>query len=84
MSVSCFSAARLGDELKVEQSVKDLRSLSLPNMKPSGGGSVYILTPGSERAEHGSLPQRESVDILVSDAASCVQPLMPFKSQFVS
>uniref|UniRef100_A0A672NRT6 Pleckstrin homology and RhoGEF domain containing G5 n=1 Tax=Sinocyclocheilus grahami TaxID=75366 RepID=A0A672NRT6_SINGR len=56
--------ARPGDELKVEQSVKDLRSLSLPNMKPSVGGSVYILTPGSERAEHGSLPRRESVDVL--------------------
>ncbi|KAF4096411.1 pleckstrin homology domain-containing family G member 5 isoform X1 [Onychostoma macrolepis] len=56
--------ARPGDELKVEQSVKDLRSLSLPNMKPSGGGTVYILTPGSERAEHGSLPRRENVDIL--------------------
>ncbi|XP_067227078.1 pleckstrin homology domain-containing family G member 5 isoform X1 [Chanodichthys erythropterus] len=56
--------ARPGDELKVEQSVKDLRSLSLPNMKPTGGGSLYILTPGSERAEHGSLPRRESVDIL--------------------
>lgn len=56
--------ARPGDELKVEQSVKDLRSLSLPNMKPTVGGSVYILTPGSERAEHGSLPRRESVDIL--------------------
>ncbi|XP_050952408.1 pleckstrin homology domain-containing family G member 5 isoform X2 [Labeo rohita] len=56
--------ARPGDELKVEQSVKDLRSLSLPNMKPSGGGSVYILTPGSEKPEHGSLPRRESVDIL--------------------
>uniref|UniRef100_A0A671QYK3 Pleckstrin homology domain-containing family G member 5-like n=1 Tax=Sinocyclocheilus anshuiensis TaxID=1608454 RepID=A0A671QYK3_9TELE len=41
--------ARPGDELKVEQSVKDLHSLSLPNMKPSVGGSVYILTPGSER-----------------------------------
>uniref|UniRef100_A0A671QYL1 Pleckstrin homology domain-containing family G member 5-like n=1 Tax=Sinocyclocheilus anshuiensis TaxID=1608454 RepID=A0A671QYL1_9TELE len=56
--------ARPGDELKVEQSVKDLHSLSLPNMKPSVGGSVYILTPGSERAEHGSLPWRESVDVL--------------------
>uniref|UniRef100_A0A671NC11 Pleckstrin homology domain-containing family G member 5-like n=1 Tax=Sinocyclocheilus anshuiensis TaxID=1608454 RepID=A0A671NC11_9TELE len=56
--------ARPGDELKVEQSVKDLHSLSLPNMKPSGGGSVYILTPGSERAEHGSLPRREGADIL--------------------
>ncbi|XP_031701571.1 pleckstrin homology domain-containing family G member 5 isoform X2 [Anarrhichthys ocellatus] len=56
--------ARLGDELKVEQGVKDLRSLSLPNMKPSGGQSPYILTPGSERAEHGSLGRKETVDLL--------------------
>ncbi|KAK7905117.1 hypothetical protein WMY93_017724 [Mugilogobius chulae] len=38
--------ARPGDELKVEQGVKDMRSLSLPNMKPSGAQSPYILTPG--------------------------------------
>ncbi|XP_070695764.1 pleckstrin homology domain-containing family G member 5 isoform X1 [Pempheris klunzingeri] len=56
--------ARQGDELKVEQGVKDLRSLSLPNMKPSGVQSPYILTPGSERVEHGSLGRRESVDLL--------------------
>ncbi|XP_046895402.1 pleckstrin homology domain-containing family G member 5 isoform X3 [Hypomesus transpacificus] len=56
--------ARPGDELKVEQGVKDLRSLSLPNMKPSGGQSPYILTPGSEKVEHGSLGRRESVDLL--------------------
>ncbi|KAM9855777.1 pleckstrin homology domain-containing family G member 5 isoform 2-T2 [Aulostomus maculatus] len=56
--------ARPGDELKVEQGVKDMRSLSLPNMKPSGGQSPYILTPGSERVEHGSLGRRESVDLL--------------------
>ncbi|XP_059397320.1 pleckstrin homology domain-containing family G member 5-like isoform X2 [Carassius carassius] len=56
--------ARPGDELKVEQSVKDLRSLSLPSMNPPVGGSVYILTPGSERPEHGSLPRRENVDVL--------------------
>ncbi|XP_071758737.2 pleckstrin homology domain-containing family G member 5 isoform X1 [Centroberyx gerrardi] len=56
--------ARPGDELKVEQGVKDLRSLSLPNMKPSGGQSPYILTPGSERVEHGSLGRRESIDLL--------------------
>lgn len=61
-----FPTARPGDELKVEQSVKDLRSLSLPNMKPSVGGSLYILTPASEKGEHGSLPRRETVDILVS------------------
>ncbi|KAM8830539.1 pleckstrin homology domain-containing family G member 5 isoform 2-T2 [Synchiropus picturatus] len=52
--------ARPGDELKVEQGVKDLRSLSLPNMKPSG--SPYILTP--DRPEHGSLGRRESPDPL--------------------
>ncbi|MBN3317177.1 PKHG5 protein, partial [Atractosteus spatula] len=39
--------AKPGDELKVEQGVKDLRSLSLPNMKPSSGQNSYILTPGN-------------------------------------
>ncbi|XP_030624525.1 pleckstrin homology domain-containing family G member 5 [Chanos chanos] len=58
--------ARPGDELKVEQGVKDLRSLSLPNMKPAGSqsSSPYILTPGGEKLEHGSLGRRESVDLL--------------------
>uniref|UniRef100_A0A3B4CW48 DH domain-containing protein n=1 Tax=Pygocentrus nattereri TaxID=42514 RepID=A0A3B4CW48_PYGNA len=56
--------ARPGDELKVEQGVKDLRSLSLPNMKNSSGGSPYILAPANEKVEHGSLTRRESVDIL--------------------
>lgn len=46
--------------------MKDLRSLSLPNMKPSPSQSQYILTPGSERVEHGSLGRKESVDLLVS------------------
>ncbi|XP_068997480.1 pleckstrin homology domain-containing family G member 5-like isoform X2 [Embiotoca jacksoni] len=59
--------ARPGDELKVEQGVKDSRSLSLPNMKPSGGQSPYILTPGSEKVEQsGSLGRRENIDLLVS------------------
>lgn len=62
--------ARQGDELKVEQGVKDLRSLSLPNMKPSAGQSPYILTPGSEKAEHGSLGRREGDDLLVSHSGS--------------
>ncbi|KAM9344407.1 pleckstrin homology domain-containing family G member 5 isoform 2-T2 [Pholidichthys leucotaenia] len=56
--------ARPGDELKVEQGVKDLRSLSLPNMKPSGVQSPYILSPGTEKVEHGSLGRRESIDLL--------------------
>ncbi|XP_035511891.1 pleckstrin homology domain-containing family G member 5 [Morone saxatilis] len=62
--------ARLGDELKVEQSVKDLRSLSLPNMKASACQSPYILAPASEKVEHGSLGRKESVDLLVS----CIGP----------
>nr|XP_023690782.1 pleckstrin homology domain-containing family G member 5 isoform X2 [Paramormyrops kingsleyae] len=56
--------ARPGEELKVEQGVKDLRSLSLPIMKPSSAQSPYILTPGSERVEHGSLGRHEAVDLL--------------------
>ncbi|KAJ8016940.1 hypothetical protein DPEC_G00012570 [Dallia pectoralis] len=53
--------ARPGDELKVEQGVKDLRSLSLPNLKPSSSvQSPYILTPGTEKVEHGSLGRKES------------------------
>ncbi|XP_069039706.1 pleckstrin homology domain-containing family G member 5 isoform X3 [Lepisosteus oculatus] len=56
--------AKPGDELKVEQGVKDLRSLSLPNMKPSSGHNPYILTPGCERVEHGSLGRRDNVDLL--------------------
>ncbi|CDQ74862.1 unnamed protein product [Oncorhynchus mykiss] len=67
--------ARPGDELKVEQGVKDLRSLSLPNMKPSSGvQSPYILTAGSERVEHGSLGRMKSnVDLLVSAASTTGQ-----------
>lgn len=65
-------SARQGDELKVEQGVKDLRSLSLPNMKPSAGQSPYILTPGSEKAEHASLGRREGDDLLVSHTASSI------------
>uniref|UniRef100_H3D4I3 Pleckstrin homology domain containing, family G (with RhoGef domain) member 5b n=1 Tax=Tetraodon nigroviridis TaxID=99883 RepID=H3D4I3_TETNG len=57
-------SARQGDELKVEQGVKDLRSLSLPNMKPSAAQSPYILTPGGEKEEPGSLGRREGDDLL--------------------
>uniref|UniRef100_A0A3P9LY38 Pleckstrin homology domain containing, family G (with RhoGef domain) member 5b n=1 Tax=Oryzias latipes TaxID=8090 RepID=A0A3P9LY38_ORYLA len=51
--------AKPGDELKVEQGVKDMKSLSLPIMKPSGSPSPYILTPVGE-----SLALRESLDLL--------------------
>lgn len=65
--MSLFSCvARPGDELKVEQGVKDLRSLSLPNMKPSGGQSPYILSPGGEKVAHESLGRRDGIDLLVS------------------
>ncbi|KAI1897121.1 hypothetical protein AGOR_G00079860 [Albula goreensis] len=68
--------ARPGDELKVEQGVKDLRSLSLPNMKPGGGQSPYILTAANERVEHGSLGRRESVDLLLSPSSAVVKGLV--------
>ena len=60
--------------------MKDLRSLSLPNMKPSGGQSPYILTPGSEKAEHSSLGRRESVDLLVSTVRPPSLPLLPLST----
>ncbi|KAM6925579.1 pleckstrin homology domain-containing family G member 5 [Xenentodon cancila] len=56
--------AKPGDEMKVEQGVKDLRSLSLPNMKPAGSQSPYILAPGTEKVAHESLGRRESIDLL--------------------
>ncbi|XP_051915360.1 pleckstrin homology domain-containing family G member 5 isoform X2 [Hippocampus zosterae] len=56
--------ARPGDELKVEQGVKDMRSMSLPNMTPAGSQNPYILTPPTERVEHGSLGRREGTDPL--------------------
>lgn len=69
-----FSVARPGDELKVEQGVKDLRSLSLPNMKPSGGPSPYILSPAGEKVAHESLGRRDSVDLLVSVESGKLDP----------
>ncbi|XP_077584023.1 pleckstrin homology domain-containing family G member 5 isoform X1 [Stigmatopora nigra] len=56
--------ARPGDELKVEQGVKDMRSLSLPNMKPAENQTPYIITPATGRVEHASLGRREGTDPL--------------------
>uniref|UniRef100_G1NUM6 PH domain-containing protein n=1 Tax=Myotis lucifugus TaxID=59463 RepID=G1NUM6_MYOLU len=49
--------AKPGDEGKVEQGVKDSKSLSLPILRPAGAGP-----PGLERADPQS--RRESLDIL--------------------
>ncbi|XP_036317008.1 pleckstrin homology domain-containing family G member 5 isoform X6 [Pipistrellus kuhlii] len=49
--------AKPGDEGKVEQGVKDAKSLSLPILRPAGAGP-----PGPERAD--PLSRRESLDIL--------------------
>lgn len=46
--------------------MKDMKSLSLPIMKPSGSPSPYILTPVGE-----SLALRESLDLLVSVCVVC-------------
>ncbi|XP_077168875.1 pleckstrin homology domain-containing family G member 5 isoform X3 [Paroedura picta] len=55
--------AKPGDELKVEQAVKDFKSLSLPIMHPSGMGASFPCTPSLDRLEHLPL-RRESADIL--------------------
>uniref|UniRef100_A0ACB8EDU9 Pleckstrin y domain-containing G member 5 n=1 Tax=Sphaerodactylus townsendi TaxID=933632 RepID=A0ACB8EDU9_9SAUR len=56
--------AKPGDELKVEQAVKDFKSLSLPIMHPSATGPSFPCTPSLDRLEHLPL-RRESADILV-------------------
>ncbi|XP_076840122.1 LOW QUALITY PROTEIN: pleckstrin homology domain-containing family G member 5 [Brachyhypopomus gauderio] len=58
--------ARPGEELKVDQGVKESRSLSLPPMRSLSGVSPYILNPINDK-DHGSLPRQETVDILVQE-----------------
>ncbi|XP_073512782.1 pleckstrin homology domain-containing family G member 5 isoform X3 [Phyllobates terribilis] len=58
--------AKPGDELKVEQAVKDFRSLSLPIMRNTGAASTYIFTSPNERPDQPPF-RRENSDILVRD-----------------
>ncbi|XP_075136065.1 pleckstrin homology domain-containing family G member 5 isoform X1 [Leptodactylus fuscus] len=55
--------AKPGDELKVEQAVKDFRSLSLPIMRTTGATSTYIFTSPNDRPDQPPF-RRESSDIL--------------------
>ncbi|XP_030393409.1 pleckstrin homology domain-containing family G member 5 isoform X1 [Gopherus evgoodei] len=55
--------AKPGDELKVEQAVKDFKSLSLPIMRSSGSASTFLFTPAGERLDQSPF-RRESMDIL--------------------
>ncbi|KYO17324.1 pleckstrin-like proteiny domain-containing family G member 5 isoform B [Alligator mississippiensis] len=55
--------AKPGDELKVEQAVKDFRSLSLPILRSSGAGSTVLFTSVPDQLEQ-PLFHRESMDIL--------------------
>ncbi|KAG9481993.1 hypothetical protein GDO78_010947 [Eleutherodactylus coqui] len=55
--------AKPGDELKVEQAVKDFRSLSLPIMRNTGATSTYIFASPNERPDQPPF-RRESSDIL--------------------
>ncbi|XP_024063585.2 pleckstrin homology domain-containing family G member 5 isoform X2 [Terrapene carolina triunguis] len=55
--------AKPGDELKVEQAVKDFKSLSLPIMRSSGSASTFLFTPTGERPDQPPF-RRESMDIL--------------------
>ncbi|XP_063799479.1 pleckstrin homology domain-containing family G member 5 isoform X3 [Pseudophryne corroboree] len=55
--------AKPGDELKVEQAVKDFRSLSLPIMRNTGAASTYIFSSPNDRPDQPPF-RRESSDIL--------------------
>ncbi|XP_075695562.1 pleckstrin homology domain-containing family G member 5 isoform X2 [Rhinoderma darwinii] len=55
--------AKPGHELKVEQAVKDFRSLSLPIMRNTGTTSTYIFTSPNERPDQPPF-RSESSDIL--------------------
>ncbi|XP_044138070.1 pleckstrin homology domain-containing family G member 5 isoform X2 [Bufo gargarizans] len=55
--------AKPGDELKVEQAVKDFRSLSLPIMRNTGATSTFIFTSSNERPDQPPF-RRESSDVL--------------------
>lgn len=59
----CSHIAKPGDEGKVEQGVKDSKSLSLPILRPTGAGP-----PVSERVDPQSR-REHSLDILVSRRA---------------
>ncbi|KAE8593244.1 hypothetical protein XENTR_v10019045 [Xenopus tropicalis] len=55
--------AKPGDEVKVEQAVKDFRSLSLPIMRNTGATSAFIFNPAAERSDPPPF-RRENTDIL--------------------
>ncbi|XP_041427419.1 pleckstrin homology domain-containing family G member 5 isoform X2 [Xenopus laevis] len=55
--------AKPGDEVKVEQAVKEFRSLSLPIMRNTGATSAFIFNPAAERSDQPPF-RRENTDIL--------------------
>ncbi|XP_078414145.1 pleckstrin homology domain-containing family G member 5 isoform X2 [Cetorhinus maximus] len=54
--------AKPGSELKVEQTVKEIKSLSLPIMRPSTVNPTFICTPAMDRTEQ-PLQGRDTMDI---------------------
>ncbi|XP_078094967.1 pleckstrin homology domain-containing family G member 5-like isoform X2 [Mustelus asterias] len=54
--------AKPSSELKVEQTVKEIKSLSLPIMRPSTVNPPFICTPAMDRTEQ-PLPGRDNMDI---------------------
>ncbi|XP_063292516.1 pleckstrin homology domain-containing family G member 5 isoform X1 [Pelobates fuscus] len=55
--------AKPGDELKVEQAVKDFRSLSLPIMRNTGGTPTNTFNPATEKPDQPPV-KKDNVDIL--------------------
>uniref|UniRef100_A0A670ZKU1 Pleckstrin homology and RhoGEF domain containing G5 n=1 Tax=Pseudonaja textilis TaxID=8673 RepID=A0A670ZKU1_PSETE len=54
--------AKPGNDLKVEDGVKDSKSLSLPILRPAGISPSFLATPSLDRLEQISL-RRESTDV---------------------
>ncbi|XP_039612164.1 pleckstrin homology domain-containing family G member 5-like isoform X2 [Polypterus senegalus] len=55
--------AKPGDEMKVEQAIKDFRSLSLPVMRNAGRLSQFVATPSADKTEE-VLGAQDSIDVL--------------------
>ncbi|KAM6435568.1 pleckstrin homology domain-containing family G member 5 isoform 2-T4 [Liasis olivaceus] len=55
--------AKPGNDLKVEEAVKDSKSFSLPILRPVGLSPSFLATPSLDRLEQLSL-RRESADVL--------------------
>ncbi|XP_063173574.1 pleckstrin homology domain-containing family G member 5 [Candoia aspera] len=57
--------AKPGNDLRVEEAVKDSKSLSLPILRPVGISPSFLATPSLDRLEQLSVRQESAADVLV-------------------